>query len=76
MQRLWTEADPDRVGFFTFMGGDPMANANVSLQILPRGKTDEEIYALVDEAIDVIRNRASATRWAPWRRRWKEITMS
>lgn len=32
-----------------------MANANVSLQILPRGKTDEEIYALVDRAIDVIR---------------------
>ena len=32
-----------------------MADALVSLQVLPRGKTDEEVYALVDKAIEVIR---------------------
>ncbi|PTX64328.1 uncharacterized protein (TIGR00106 family) [Melghirimyces profundicolus] len=32
-----------------------MANANVSLQILPRAAGDEEAYARVDEAIRVIR---------------------
>ena len=32
-----------------------MADALVSLQVLPRGKTDEEIYALVDKAIEIIR---------------------
>lgn len=31
-----------------------MANANVSLQILPRGASDKEVYACVDEAIRVI----------------------
>src|SRR5690606_41235281 len=48
-------ADPKPGRLFYVLGGDRMANANVSLQILPRGKTDEEIYALVDKAIDVIR---------------------
>ncbi|MFC4076198.1 MTH1187 family thiamine-binding protein [Salinithrix halophila] len=32
-----------------------MANANVSLQVLPRASGDREIYDLVDEAIRVIR---------------------
>src|SRR5690606_6309565 len=48
-------ADPKPGRPFYVLGGERMASANVSLQILPRGKHDEEIYALVDKAVDVIR---------------------
>ncbi|MFD1426808.1 uncharacterized protein (TIGR00106 family) [Kroppenstedtia sanguinis] len=42
-----------------------MANANVSLQILPRGASDEEVYARVDEAIQVIQASGVKYRVGP-----------
>lgn len=42
-----------------------MANANVSLQILPRGASDEEVYARVDEAIRVVQASGVKYRVGP-----------
>jgi uncharacterized protein (TIGR00106 family) len=51
-----TQTNPDQGLVFIFgkKGDREMANANVSIQVLPRIKGDADVYAVVDEAIKVI----------------------
>jgi len=50
-----------------------MADALVSIQIIPRTRNEEDTYSLVDEAIQVIADSKSNTRSIRWKRQWKGI---